>query len=154
MIRKAYLDTSVYGGYFDTEFSNDTRAFFQRISDEKITVIISELLEEELSMAPIFVKKLFTDMSHLGAHYVNVTDEVEKLANIYIDEKVVGKTSYADCVHIALATVNNVDILASWNFKHIVNIDKIRGYNSINMRLGYPLLEIRTPKEILKYDNL
>jgi hypothetical protein len=52
-------------------------------------------------------------------------------------------------LHIALATLNNADVLASWNFKHIVNLDRIRLYNSINLRLGYRLIEIRTPREIL-----
>lgn len=146
------MDTSVFGGYFDEEFSDDTVPFFERISEEQITVIVSELLESELSNAPDFVKELFKEILNQRAQFVNVTDEVERLANAYINEKVVGQTSYADCTHIALATINKADILASWNFKHIVNIDRIRGYNSVNLKLGYPLLEIRTPREIFKYD--
>ncbi len=71
----------------------------------------------------------------------------------YIEEKVVGKTSLADCQYIALATINNVDVLASWNFKHIVNLERIRGYNSINIREGYKMIEIRTPKEIFDYGS-
>ena len=59
-------------------------------------------------------------------------------------------------MHIAIATIYNADVLASWNFKHIVNLNRIRLYNSINMRIGYKILEIRTPREILnmeKYGN-
>ena len=152
MIKSAYLDTSVYGGYFDEEFSDNTIPFFERIIDEQITVIVSELLEDELSGAPTFVRELFGEILSQRAQYVNVTEEVEQLANTYIEARVVGPTSYADCTHIALATINKADILASWNFKHIVNIDRIRGYNSVNLKLGYPILEIRTPKEIFKYD--
>lgn len=152
MIKSAYLDTSVFGGYFDEEFSADTIPFFERIADENITVIISELLEEELSGAPGFVTGLFNDILDGKTLYANVTTEVEELAETYINEKVVGQTSYADCTHIALATINKADILASWNFRHIVNIDRIRGYNSVNMKLGYPILEIRTPKEINRYE--
>lgn len=152
MIKSAYLDTSVFGGYFDEEFSADTIPFFERIADENITVIISELLEEELSGAPGFVTGLFNDNLGGKTLYANVTTEVEELAETYINEKVVGQTSYADCTHIALATINKADILASWNFRHIVNIDRIRGYNSVNMKLGYPILEIRTPKEINRYE--
>jgi len=37
-----------------------------------------------------------------------------------------------DCIHIATATIYKVDILVSWNFKHIVNVYWIRAYNSIN----------------------
>jgi len=75
------------------------------------------------------------------------------LANTYISENVVGKTSRTDCMHIAVATISNVDILVSWNFKHIVNINRIRGYNGINMLNGYPSVEIRSPLEILSYEE-
>lgn len=80
---------------------------------------------------------------------INVTEEAFKLAKAYIDEKVVGQTSFDDCVHIAVATISRVDLLVSWNFKHIVNVYRIRGYNSVNLRLGYSTLEIRSPKEIV-----
>ena len=54
-----------------------------------------------------------------------------------------------DAEHIAIATVEKADIVLSWNFKHIVNIQKIKGFNSINLKEGYQLLEIRTPREVL-----
>ena len=75
------------------------------------------------------------------------------LADKYIAAKVVGKTSRADCQHIAKATLSKADVLLSWNFKHIVNLDRIRGYNGINFQNGYTMIEIRTPKEITKYRN-
>ena len=82
-----------------------------------------------------------------------MTEEAIKLADKYIKEKVVGKTSMEDCRHIALATIHKVDVLASWNFKHIVNLDRIKGYNSVNMRLGYTIIEIRSPKDLVNYGN-
>lgn len=82
-----------------------------------------------------------------------MTEESIKLADTYIAEKVVGKTSLEDCRHIALATINRVDVLASWNFKHIVNLDRIKGYNSVNYKLGYPMIEIRSPKDLLHYED-
>jgi hypothetical protein len=75
------------------------------------------------------------------------------LAKQYVDEKVVGETSLDDRIHIATATISKVDILVSWNFKHIVNVYRIRGYNSVNLRLGYSTLEIRSPKEIVGNEN-
>lgn len=75
------------------------------------------------------------------------------MATDYITEKVVGQTSYAYCLHIALATINRADFLVSWNFKHIVNIERIRGYNSINIKNGYKQLEIRSPTEFEKYED-
>ena len=84
---------------------------------------------------------------------VELTNEALKLADIYIEEKVVGKTSIEDCRHIAMATIYKVDVLASWNFKHIVNLKKIKGYNSVNLRLGYTMIEIRSPKDLINYGN-
>ena len=75
------------------------------------------------------------------------------LGDAYITENVVGKTSREDCFHIALATIHNVAILVSWNFKHIVNVMRIRGYNAVNYKFGHKLLEIRTPREILEYED-
>lgn len=82
-----------------------------------------------------------------------MTDEIRNLADTYIDERVVGKTSRADCQHIAIATIHKVDVLVSWNFKHIFNLERIRGYNSINFRESYQMTEIRTPKEIFDYED-
>jgi len=84
---------------------------------------------------------------------IELTAEAILLADTYIKEKVVGKTSLEDCRHIALATINKVDVLASWNFKHIVNLDRIKGYNSVNYRLGYPMIEIRSPKDLIHYED-
>lgn len=81
--------------------------------------------------------------------FVEVTEEAYELAQKYLDEKVVGPTSSNDCTHIATATINKVDFLVSWNFKHIVNVFRIRGYNSINLRCDYSQLDIRSPKEIV-----
>jgi hypothetical protein len=84
---------------------------------------------------------------------VEITKEVLELADRYIAERVIGNASLNDARHIATATGYRVDVLVSWNFKHIVNIERIHGYNSVNVRLGYPQLEIRPPLEILKYDT-
>ena len=81
-----------------------------------------------------------------------VNDEVIKLAETYINDGALTNKSY-NALYIALATINNADVLASWNFKHIVNINRIRLYNSINLKLGYKMLEIRTPREILNTTN-
>ena len=82
-----------------------------------------------------------------------MTEEAFELAQKYLDEKVVGPTSADDCIHIATATINKVDFLVSWNFKHIVNVFRIRGYNSINLRCGYSQPDIRSLKEIVYNEN-
>jgi hypothetical protein len=111
------------------------------------------LLDLELTAAPNNVRELLHKYSSDKFERIQLTEDAIKLADTYISEKVVGKTSLEDCRHIALATINRVDVLASWNFKHIVNLDKIKGYNSVNYKLGYPMIEIRSPKDLLHYEN-
>ena len=84
---------------------------------------------------------------------IRLSPEAIELADKYIDAKVVGKTSRGDCQHIAIATLSKADVLVSWNFKHIVNLTRIRGYNGINYQNGLNMIEIRTPKEITNYGN-
>jgi hypothetical protein len=111
------------------------------------------LTESELTNAPERVRNYFETIKDEFKEKVFVTPEGLKLAQTYVDEKVVGETSLDDCIHIATATLSRVNMLVSWNFKHIVNIYRIRGYNSINLRLGYPTLEIHSPKEIVNNGN-
>jgi len=150
---RVYIDTSVVGGYFDEEFEEVTRLFFERIFKKEFLVYFSEVSEAELSLAPDFVKDLKSKIPIDCYRYLELDEESKELAETYIKENVLGKTSLDDAFHIALATVNRLDVLVSWNFKHIVNYDKIKLFNSINLRLGYPLIEIRSPKEFIKYEN-
>ncbi|MCA1752369.1 MAG: PIN domain protein [Cryomorphaceae bacterium] len=152
MIKSAYLDTSVFGGYYDVEFSANTIPFFDRVLEERIQIFVSRLLIAELAGAPDEVRELLNRIPAEQQKPVTLDDEARNLANKYIEENVVGKTSKADCQHIAMATLAKADVLVSWNFKHIVNLDRIRGYNGVNLLLGYSPIEIRTPKEIERYD--
>jgi len=153
VIKRIYIDTSVFGGYFDKEFEDETISFFQRIFEKRITILVSDILELELLRAPDYIHDFFESIPDSIIERVELTDEIRSLAEKYIKEKVVGKSSTADCQHIAIATVYKADVLVSWNFKHIVNLERIRGYNSINFREGYQMTEIRTPKEIFSYEK-
>jgi predicted nucleic acid-binding protein len=153
MKQRIYIDTSVIGGYFDEEFKDATRELFKRFENNEITFVVSDLLDLELIGAPKNVRELPFKFSSDKFERVELTDEASLLADTYIAEKVVGKTSLEDCRHIAIATINKVDVLASWNFKHIVNLDRIKGYNSVNYRLGYPMIEIRSPKDLIHYED-
>jgi hypothetical protein len=126
---------------------------FERVSLGQIKCVYSNLTESELTNAPERVRDFFENLKDELKEKVLVTPEALKLAQTYVDGKVVGETSLDDCVHIATATLNKVDMLVSWNFKHIVNVYRIRGYNSINLRLGHGTLEIHSPKEIVNNEN-
>ena len=150
---RLYFDTSVFGGVFDEEFEEISTLLFEKVKLGQIICVYSDLSETELKNAPEKVRNFFIDLPKENTEFVEVTEEAYSLADKYIAEKVVGKTSADDCRHIATATINKVDILVSWNFKHIVNVFRIRGYNSINLRYGYSQLDIRSPKEIVYYED-
>jgi len=153
MKQSIYIDTSVVGGYFDEEFKEATIKLFERLENNEIIFVVSELLDLELINAPQQVKAHLLKYPAEKFKRVELTEEAVKLADTYISEKVVGKSSLEDCRHIAMATIYKVDVLASWNFKHIVNLDRIKGYNSVNLRLGYSMIEIRSPKDLINYGN-
>lgn len=150
MKQRIYLDTSVIGGYFDPEFEVATKSLFHRIINKDFTIFFSEVNETELILAPSNIREVKELIPMDCLNFIELSDEVETLAQTYIAEKALGKASENDAYHIALSSVNRLDCLISWNFKHIVNFDKIKMFNSINMRLGYPLIDIRSPLEFLK----
>ena len=153
MKQRIYIDTSIVGGYFDEEFKEATIKLFDRLENGEIIFVVSDLLDLELINAPQQVREHLFKYPADKFQRIELTEEAIKLVDTYIDAKVVGKTSLEDCRHIALATTHKVDVLASWNFKHIVNLDRIKGYNSVNLRLGYSMIEIRSPKDLVNYGN-
>ena len=153
MSQRIYIDTSIVGGFFDDEFKEPTQLLFKRLENNEVKFVISDLLELELIQAPKHVNELLLKYPADRFERIELTEETMSQADRYISDKVVGRTSLEDCRHIALATINKVDVLASWNFKHIVNLDRIRGYNSVNLKLGYRPIEIRTPQELVRYGD-
>ncbi len=153
MKQRIYIDTSVFGGHFDEEFAEHTIPLFNRLRNNEFILLFSTVTQDELETAPEKVRDLVKSIKAANTEFLETTNEAIDLATEYISENVVGRTSFADCLHIALATINRADFLISWNFKHIVNVQRIRGYNSINIKNGYKLLEIRSPREFEKYED-
>ena len=149
MIQRFYFDTSVIGGVYDIEFAEHSTILMEKVKLGRVKAVISEITEREIMKARKEIRDYYKSLPSEHVEFVELTEDAYKLADTYIKEDVVGKTHRDDCIHIALATINRVDILVSWNFKHIVNVYRIRGYNSVNMKLGYPTLEIRSPLEIV-----
>jgi predicted nucleic acid-binding protein len=150
---KVYTDTSVIGGCFDEEFKEWSNALFLEFVTGTKQIMLSDLTLQELELARQEVREKVNEVPNLHTIGIAINDEAIEIAETYIREGALTNKSYNDALHIALATLNNSDVLASWNFKHIVNLDRIRLYNSINLRLGYRLIEIRTPREILNIEN-
>ncbi|HVI49198.1 MAG TPA: hypothetical protein VM802_30300 [Chitinophaga sp.] len=144
-----YTDTSVIGGCFDIEFRRFSNVLFEEFKTGMKHLVISELVLLELKRArEEVVLKLNEIPASFKTEYKN-TAEAAELAKAYIAGGALGNKCYNDALHIAIATLSKAEVLASWNFKHIVNLNRIKLYNSINLQMGYQTIEIRTPREIL-----
>jgi predicted nucleic acid-binding protein len=150
---RIYVDTSIFGGFYDSEFDKETKLLFDKILNGEFKLVISDLTQNELIKAPENVRNLLADLNIDSVEIIQISDEEINLAMNYVLENVVGKTSLDDCIHIAAATINNVDLLVSWNFKHIVNVMRIRGYNAVNIKNGYKTIDIRSPKDLIYYED-
>lgn len=153
MKQRVYIDTSVIGGCFDIEFALWSNALFEDFKAGKMIAVISDITLDELSGAPEKVIQNFESLPKESMEILASDSETNDLARFYLDEGVVSARFFEDALHIAIATVFKINVVASWNFKHIVNLDKIRMYNAVNIKNGYSMIEIRTPREIIKIDD-
>jgi len=149
-ILRVYVENSVVGGYFDDEFEEPTKKLFDEFKKGNYKAVISSHVMAELEKgAPEYI---IANLESINYEKYSINDEMIDLAEKYLDEGIVSEKYRGDALHIASATVISVDVLVSWNFKHIVNLNKIRLFNSINFREEYEMLEIRTPQEVLNDD--
>jgi predicted nucleic acid-binding protein len=152
-IIRVYIDTSVFGGVSDDEFAEPSRRFLARIKSGEFTVVVSAELLRELGSAPAAARKQLDDIPNELLERVAVDVAVESLADAYVAAGVLGKASRSDAIHVAAATVGRADLIVSWNFRHIVNYDRIHKYNAVNLLKGYGLIEIRSPAEVAYGDE-
>ena len=145
---KFYVDTSVWGGYDDKEFSEWTIPFFDQARQGKFIIVLSDVTVGELQGAPELIRDLPTTIPPQFLELVNISEDQLNLANKYVEEGALTAKFHSDAQHIAISSILKVDSLVSWNFKHMVNFFRIRQYNSINLKFGYSTIDIRTPKEV------
>ncbi len=154
MIPRIYIDTSVIGGCLDDEFATWSKLLFDEFRSGIKTAVVSDLTLRELEGAPEDVKEILSTLPDTAVENVFLTEEAEKLALGYLENKVVSSKHLADAQHIAIASVERVDVLVSWNFQQIVNLDRIHAFNSVNLKQGYPILEIRSPMEVIHGEEI
>jgi predicted nucleic acid-binding protein len=150
---RIYVDTSVIGGYFDPEFKLWSEALIEDFRQRRYTAVISDVTATEIVHAPTFVQSLHQDLLDLPAEVIRVDTDAVLLVQHYIERSVLSQLFLNDMLHIALATIAEVDVLVSWNFRHIVRLDKIRLFNAVNLEQGYKPLTIYSPREVISYEK-
>jgi len=146
---RIYVDTSVIGGCEDEEWRKQSIRLMECFVRGEHVLVLSDLTVQELSAAPKEVRGRLAGVPEGHIEALQLDTEARELAEAYISAGVISGTMRADAQHIAMATLARVDVLVSWNFKHIVNLHRIHGYNSVNLRRDCPTLEIRSPREVL-----
>ncbi|MEX0600370.1 MAG: type II toxin-antitoxin system VapC family toxin [Rhodothermales bacterium] len=150
-IQRIYIDTSVIGGCFDPEFAPWSNGLMKDFRLGNFTAVISDVVAAEVDPAPGQVQDKYAELLDFGPQFAQLTDSVRELAAAYLQRGIVPEKYSNDALHIALATVAEVDLLVSWNFKHIVRFDKIRMFNAVNRELGYKPIDIYSPREVTHY---
>jgi predicted nucleic acid-binding protein len=157
---KIYLDTTVINFLFadDAPEKKDITIDFFENHLYKYDVYISQVAIDEINQTTDLTKReaLLNKIRfyHLKFLDFGINDEVIRLATLYLENKILPERSYADSLHIALAVVNEMDILLSWNYRHLANVNKKRKINIVNSNENYTkFLEITTPYEVLDYEK-
>jgi len=145
---RVYIDTSVIGGCLDEEFEAPSRRLIERAARGEVTPVVSEATLRELELAPQAVRDVLEALGGDDLEVMAIADEIRELADRYIEAGALTEKSRKDAEHIAAATVARVGVLVSWNFRHMVNLWRIRQYNEVNLERGYLPLDIRSPKEL------
>ena len=149
---KVYVDTSVFGGFFDREFSEPSKVFFNEVKKQKFTLVTSAAVQAEIKPSPENVRKLFDEMITM-ADMAYVDSAALTLQDSYLKEGIVTANSSDDALHVALAKTAKCDLIVSWNFKHIVHFEKIPKYNAVNILQGYGKIGIFSLLEVIAYEN-
>lgn len=146
------MDTSVIGGCFDPEFRTWSNGLIEDFRARRFDLVLSDVTAAEIERSPVQVRELYSELI-LFAEILSVTEEALDLLEKYEAHGILDAQFRNDMLHIALATVAAVDVLVSWNFQHIVRLDKIQRFNGVNLELGYKALAIYSPREVTTYER-
>ena len=149
---RVYADTSVFGGTRDDLFEAGSNAFFEQVRNGRFQLVVSGLVEKELRGAPEAVRAVFEEFLP-DMEVIQESRAGLLLQQAYLDAGIVTPNWADDALHVALASVSECSAIVSWNFHHIVNLRRISLYNAISMLHGYRPIEIRSPVEVLEYDD-
>lgn len=149
---RVYVDTSVIGGCFDEEFAEWSTALVEDFRRRRFQCVVSDVTAAEVAMAPEPIRDLFDELLR-EAESLHVNPEALELLAAYESHTILGPRFRNDMLHIALATVGEVDVVVSWNFRHIVRLDKIQLFNAVNLELGYKPLSIYSPREVATHER-
>jgi len=152
-LQRIYIDTSVIGGCLDQEFAVWSNGLLSDFRIGRLKPVVSLIVDTEIANAHEAIQRQYAEFLALEPEILEVSVEAITLADVYQRRRILTPKYYDDSLHIAVATVAEVDVLVSWNFRHIVHFNKIRQFNAVNLEMGYKPLQIFSPREVTTYDE-
>jgi len=150
--QRIYVDTSVLGGCFDPEFEMWSNGLIDDFRKGRFRLVLSDVTAAEIEHAPEPVRELHAELLSI-AELLPVREEALDVLAAYERHGILSPRFRNDMLHIALATIAEVDVLVSWNFRHVVRLDKIQKFNGANLELGYKTLAIYSPREVTTHER-
>ena len=152
---RLYLETTVFNYYFDEdrEGHEDVLKLFETIKAGEFEVYTSELVIRELEKAQEPKKtKMLNLIEEYKPEILENSDKVKHLGQLYIEKGVIPASHLFDSLHVAMASVYELDCIISYNFHHI-NRNKTRIMTAnINKEEGYGGVIIAVAKEVLNHE--
>jgi hypothetical protein len=151
---RTYVDASVLHGCENPEFSKWSWSLIQDFRQGTFKPVISTLLQDMMAGASDEVQQAMVDLMQCKPKIIVVSEKAETLADVYLDRKILKSEFRADALHVALATLEEVDVLVSWNYRNILHLSRLRKFIEVNLELGLKPIQIRSPRIIASLDVL
>jgi predicted nucleic acid-binding protein len=148
-IKRVYVDSSVVSGVFDkNDHPEKTEPFWKAVFSGKFRAVLSDVLDDEVERAPPHVRDFYRSIPELHVERIVLTPESDTLARRYIKAGIISQNHFTDCKHVALAAITCVDVLVSWNTRHIVNQSRTCRFNDVSIGFGCDKIIIQTPENL------
>ena len=155
--QKIYLETTIFNFYVDEDRGaphTDTVKLFMEIAGGKYEAFTSDYVIDELRKAHADkYAKMMRLLTEYNIPVLGMSDEADILAGLYVAEGIIPIKYRTDGLHIAIATVYDLDMIISMNFQHIVKRKTIKMTGHVNMMNGYRAIEIYSPMEVVENEN-
>ncbi len=149
---RLYLDTSVIRGCDDPEYQPWSLSLLQDFRTGLYKPVISELVREEAADGAIASSRCFAELLECDPKIVPVTERAQTLADLYLERGILTEASRNDALHVAIATLEEVDVLVSWNYANILHLNKVRQFITVHLELGLKPIQIRSPRVVASYE--
>lgn len=143
---KVYLDSTIFAGFADPRHAVTSQKLMEDFQTGKCKPVISTAVQAEMADAPDEVFEVYAEFLKTNPKVIDFSEKADTLTQLYLERQILKETEYFDALHVALSTLEEVDILISWDHPNILHFSKVRGFIQVNIELGLKPIQIRCPR--------